>query len=254
MRIANWNVNSVRTRVTHMVQFLERQNIDVLLVQETKCKDAQFPYDAFPDYEIAHVGYSQWNGVAILSRVGLDDVDKQFPQQPGFHKDPTQPQTVEARAVGATCGGVRVWSVYVPNGRAIADPHYDYKLRWLRALSQHVQHTEGPMVIGGDFNIAPEDTHVWDRAAFTGLTHVSEPERQAFEHLLDAGLTVASPQDGYSYWDYKGYRIERNEGMLIDFQLARDLSVVHSFIDVEERHNVQPSDHAPVIVEYTPCT
>ncbi|GAA1471594.1 exodeoxyribonuclease III [Corynebacterium felinum] len=250
MRIANWNVNSARTRVDRMAAFLQRHDIDVCLVQETKCKDEQFPYDAFSDYEIAHFGLNQWNGVAILSRVGLDDVDKQFPGQPGFHKDPTQPQNIEARAIAATCGGVRVWSLYVPNGREIADPHYDYKLRWLYALRNHVANTTGPLVLGGDFNIAPEDRHVWSMAAFAGKTHVTEPERQAFDALLDAGLSIASPIDGYSYWDYKGARFQRGEGMLIDFQLCRDLNPTTSFIDVEERAGDGASDHAPVIVEY----
>lgn len=254
MRIANWNVNSVRTRVDRMAAALARLDIDVLLVQETKCKDKQFPFDAFPGYEIAHHGLNQWNGVAILSRVGLADIQTSFPHQPGFAKDPKKPQNLEARAISADCGGVRVWSLYVPNGRAIADRHYDYKLRWLDALARHVEDQAGdpnqPLVLGGDFNIAPTDANVWDITAFIDHTHVTEAERQAFAGLIEAGLTVTSPTSGYSYWDYKGGRFPKNEGMLIDFQLARGLHATGSFIDVAERSGAGASDHAPVVVDY----
>ena len=258
MRIANWNVNSVRTRVDRIVAALARLDIDVLLVQETKCKDKQFPFDAFPDYEIAHHGLNQWNGVAILSRVGLANIQTSFPHQPGFAKDPKKPQNLEARAISADCGGVRVWSLYVPNGRAIADRHYDYKLRWLDALARHVEDQAGdpeqpssqPLVLGGDFNIAPADANVWDITAFIDHTHVTEAERQAFAGLIEAGLTVTSPTSGYSYWDYKAGRFPKNEGMLIDFQLARGLHATGSFIDVSERSGAGASDHAPVVVDY----
>ncbi|MDN5896908.1 MAG: exodeoxyribonuclease III, partial [Nocardioides sp.] len=126
MRIATWNVNSARARIDRILGFLERHDIDVLAMQETKCKDAQFPTERFTDlgYEVAHFGLSQWNGVAVVSRVGLEDVATSFPEQPGFHKDPEQDQAVEARALGATCDGVRIWSLYVPNGRELEDPHY----------------------------------------------------------------------------------------------------------------------------------
>ncbi len=250
MRIATWNVNSARTRAGRMAAFLDRHNVDVCLVQETKCTDDQFPAAQFPNYQVAHFGLNQWNGVAILSRVGLADVEKQFPGQPGFHKDRNLPQDIEARAISAVCGGIRLWSVYVPNGREIADRHYDYKLRFLQALSHYVENTSGPLVIGGDFNVAPQDHHVWSMAAFAGQTHVTEPERQGFDMLVEAGLTIASPTEGYSYWDYKGARFDRGEGMLIDFQLSRDLSVAGAFIDVAERAQKGASDHAPVIVDY----
>ncbi|WP_123959452.1 exodeoxyribonuclease III [Corynebacterium pseudopelargi] len=254
MRIANWNVNSARTRADRMVDFLRRQDVDVLAVQETKCKDEQFPRERFEalGYEVAHFGLNQWNGVAILSRVGIEDVHTHFPNQPGFAKDPLAPQNLEARAIGALCGGVRVWSLYVPNGRAIADPHYDYKLRWLYHLGEYIAQELGtPTVLLGDFNIAPRDQDVWDIRAFDGLTHVTEPERQAFEHLLDTGLRVTSPLEGYSYWDYKAGRFGKNEGMLIDFQLAStQLVPKHAFIDVEERSGKGASDHAPVVVDY----
>lgn len=263
MRIASWNVNSARTRVDRMVDFLTRQDIDVLAVQETKCTDAQFPFDRFTElgYEVAHFGLSQWNGVAIISRVGIADVDKQFPGQPGFHKDPAAEQAVEARAIGATCGGVKVWSLYVPNGREIADPHYDYKLRWLCALGGYVSATlrddpETKMVLGGDYNIAPRDGDVWDISFFEGKTHITEPERATFEGLLEQGLTETSRQyteDQFTYWDYKGMRFQKGQGMRIDFQLATDaLSATASggFIDIEERSTKGASDHAPVVVDY----
>ncbi|ALC06816.1 exonuclease III [Corynebacterium deserti GIMN1.010] len=262
MRIVNWNVNSARTRVDRMVDFLQRHDVDVLAVQETKCKDEQFPYQRFAEigYEVAHFGLNQWNGVAIISRVGIENVETHFPAQPGFNKDVTKEQAIEARAIGARCGGVQVWSLYVPNGREIADPHYDYKLRWLFALRNYVLDTleyrpEEKLVLLGDFNIAPTDSDVWDIAAFEGKTHVTEPERAAFEDLLEAGLTETTPGPGtFTYWDYKGARFLKGEGMRIDFQLASPelaKTATSTFVDVEERGGTGASDHAPVIVDYS---
>ena len=261
MRIVNWNVNSARTRVDRMVEFLLRHDVDVLAVQETKCKDEQFPSERFTaiGYEVAHFGLSQWNGVAIISRVGIEDVQTAFPGQPGFHKDPTMEQATEARAIGAVCGGVRVWSLYVPNGREIADPHYGYKLRWLFALRNYVADTladnpDEKMVLLGDYNIAPTDQDVWDIAAFEGSTHVTEPERAVYEQLLESGLQETNPGPGiFTYWDYKGARFLKGEGMRIDFQLATPALAAlagHNFVDVEERSGKGASDHAPVIVDY----
>lgn len=265
MRIVNWNVNSVRTRAERVVGFLHRHDVDVLAMQETKCSDDKFPYLAFEEagYEVAHMGLSQWNGVAIASRVGLADVDKHFPGQPGFDKDPSQPQDVEARAIGATCNGVKVWSLYVPNGREIADPHYDYKLRWLYNLKFHIADTlrEDPShraVYLGDFNVAPLDIDVWDPAFFEGKTHVTEPERQAFDGLIDVGLTeVTRPltAERFTYWDYKSLRFQKGEGMRIDFQLATPALAGQTraaFVDIEERAGKGASDHAPVVVDYVP--
>lgn len=177
-----------------------RHDVDVLAVQETKCKDEQFPTERFTEigYEVAHFGLNQWNGVAIISRVGIENVETHFPAQPGFNKDITKEQSIEARAIGARCGGVQVWSLYVPNGREIADPHYDYKLRWLFSLRNYVIDTleyrpEEKLVLLGDFNIAPTDIDVWDIAAFEGKTHVTEPERAAFDGLIEAGLKETTP-------------------------------------------------------------
>lgn len=263
MRIVSWNVNSVRTRADRIVDFLTRHDVDVLGIQETKCTDAQFPYSVFEaaGYEVAHAGTSQWNGVAIVSRVGLEDVEKQFPGQPGFDKEPHNEQIVESRAIGATCGGIRVWSLYVPNGREIADPHYDYKLRWLYNLGFHVENSlradpDQKTVYLGDFNIAPRDEDVWNIDFFAGKTHVTEPERIVFEGLIDAGLTeVTRPltEQRFTYWDYKGFRFQKGEGMRIDFQLATPAlapMATHAFIDVEERAGKGASDHAPVVVDY----
>lgn len=265
MRIVTWNVNSVRTRADRIVDFLARHDVDVLAMQETKCSDDKFPYERFEQagYEVAHVGYNQWNGVAIASRVGIEGVENHFPGQPGFHKDPAQPQDVEARAIGATCGGVKIWSLYVPNGREIADPHYDYKLRWLYALGFHAgdelaRNPEQKAVYLGDFNVAPLDEDVWDRALFNGSTHVTEPERIAYEGLSEAGLIEVSRDltpERFTYWDYKGFRYEKGEGMRIDFQLATPALAPlarSGFVDLKERSTKGASDHAPVIVDYLP--
>ncbi|CAB0817527.1 exonuclease [Corynebacterium diphtheriae] len=235
MRIANWNVNSARARVDRIQDFLERHDIDVLAMQETKCRDDQFP--EFKGYEAAHFGINQWNGVAILSRVGIEDVLTSF-GQPDYEE-------FEPRSIGAICGGVRVWSLYVPNGREIAHPHYDYKLRWLYAL-QHYG-VSGDTVWCGDFNIAPTDDDVWDIDFFHGKTHVTEPERQAFEALTDI-MPITSPE-GYTYWDYTAGRFPKNQGMRIDFQLS-NMTPTGGFIDVEERKGKGASDHAPVVVDY----
>lgn len=249
MRIATWNINSVRTRADRAAAFLERNDIDVLAMQETKCSDDKFPYSTFEalGYEVAHVGYHQWNGVAIISRVGLENVRDHFEGQPGFDKDPAKPQHREARAVGATCNGVEIWSLYIPNGREIGDPHYDYKLDFLWRLAENIDTTR-PQVFCGDFNIAPTDADVWDRGFFEGKTHVTEPERAAFDALIEAGLTQVRHPEPYSYFDYKGYRFQKGEGMLIDFELASISG--EAFVDLEERKGKGASDHAPVIADY----
>jgi exodeoxyribonuclease-3 len=260
MRLATWNVNSIRSRADRVVAWLQRSDVDVLALQETKCRDDQFPLARFTElgYEVAHVGYSQWNGVAILSRVGLDDVTIGFPGQPSWGEGPD----AEARAIGATCGGVRVWSLYVPNGRALADPHYTYKLDWLAALRTTAagwlaEDPSAPVALVGDWNIAPQDDDVWDMSVFTHSTHVSEPERAAFRAILDAGyadlVRPHTPGPGvYTYWDYTQLRFPRREGMRIDFVLgspALARRVTGALIDREERKGKGASDHAPVVVE-----
>ncbi|TXR56052.1 exodeoxyribonuclease III [Quadrisphaera setariae] len=264
MRIATWNVNSVRARVDRAVAWLQRSDVDVVALQETKCKDAQFPYEAFREvgYEVAHVGLSQWNGVAVVSRVGLEDVEVGFPGQPGWSSSPEVEAATEARAIGATCGGVRVWSLYVPNGRSLEDPHLAYKLEWLAALRAAgadwmSADPQAQIALCGDWNVAPQDDDVWDMSVFEGSTHVTQPERDAFHAVVDTGFADVvrphAPGPGtYTYWDYKQLRFPRREGMRIDFALCSPAladRVTGASIDREERKGKGASDHAPVIVD-----
>jgi exodeoxyribonuclease-3 len=264
VRLATWNVNSIRTRVDRVAAFLERHDVDVLALQETKCRDDQFPESRFTDlgYEVAHVGHSQWNGVAVLSKVGLEDVRVGFDGMPTWTAKEGQDPTAEARALGAVCGGVRVWSLYVPNGRTLADPHLQYKLEWLAALRENAagwlaEDPSAPVALVGDWNIAPENDDVWDMNVFAHSTHVSPPERAAFRAIVDAGYADVvrphAPGPGvYTYWDYTQLRFPRREGMRIDFVLgspALEARVEHAFIDREERKGKGASDHAPVIVD-----
>lgn len=265
MRIATWNINSVRARADRAVAWLARTGTDVLALQETKCRDDQFPYSVFEaaGYEVAHVGTSQWNGVAIVSRVGIDDVETHFPGQPSFGAETPE---VEARALAATCAGVRVWSLYVPHGRALTDPHYAYKLEWLARLREASRSWVDPDVGGdpdaqvalvGDWNVIPLDSDVWDVTAFEGQTHVTPPERQAFFAIGDAGYTEVSrlhvPEEGrYTYWDYQQLCFPKNRGLRIDFAWtspALTARVTGASIDREERKGKGASDHVPVVVD-----
>lgn len=260
MRLATWNVNSVRARTDRAIAWLERSDVDVLAMQETKCRDDQFPYLAFEaiGYQVAHVGLNQWNGVAIASRVGLEDVEIGFPGMPGWG----EPVEAEARALGATCGGVRVWSLYVPNGRTLDDPHLAYKLDWLRALREAgagwlAADADARIALVGDWNVAPRDEDVWDMGFFDGSTHVSPPERAAFEAVVGAGFADVvrphAPGPGvYTYWDYTQLSFPKKRGMRIDFVLASPAlagRVTGARIDREERKGKGASDHAPVVVE-----
>lgn len=260
MRIATWNINSIRARADRALAFLERTDIDVLALQETKCKDDQFPREAFEamGYEIATFGLNQWNGVAILSRVGLTDIEQGFVGQPTWGQTPV----VEARAIGATCGGVRVWSLYVPHGRALDDPHYPYKLAWLGELRNQAAgwletDPAARIALVGDWNVVPLDTDVWDISVFDGLTHVSQPERDAFTAFADAGFTEVSrvflpDEHKYTYWDYQQLAFPKNKGMRIDFAYTSPAltSVVTGVeIDRNERKGKGASDHVPVIFE-----
>jgi len=258
MRIATWNVNSIRTRVGRVVDWLQASNTDVLAMQEIKCKPEQFPMQAFHDagYEVTLHGLNQWNGVAFAHKMTAEDVEIGFSEMPGFGPELAQ----EARAIGATFDGVRLWSLYIPNGRTLDDPHYTYKLEWLDRLAANaaewIEHEpEQPLALMGDFNIAPFDTDVWNIDDFAGATHVSAPERQAFEAFEQVGLTdVVRPlvPEGYTYWDYQQLRFPRNEGMRIDFILGSEAfaeRVSAASIERNERKGEGPSDHVPVVVD-----
>ena len=256
MRLATWNVNSLRSRIDRVEAFLVRHEIDVLALQETKAREDQLPLMGLQSlgYEVAAVGYHQWNGVAIISRVGLTDVEVGFPEMPPFG-DPPVP---EARAIGATCGGVRVWSLYVPNGRKVDDPHYIYKLDWLAKLrASAAGWVDQQTALVGDWNIAPTDDDVFDIEQFRTSTHVTAPERAAFNALLEDGYSdVARPHtpepDSYTYWDYYRQRFERNRGLRIDFVLGSPSfarRVTGAFVDRDERAGKGASDHAPVLVD-----
>ena len=263
MRIATWNVNSIRTRVKVVAGWLEDADADVLAVQETKCRDDQFPRGPFEElgYTVTAHGSNQWNGVALIARAPAENVTRRLPGQPEWHG------RVEARALGATFDGVRVWSLYVPNGRALDDPHYRYKLDWLRALGDAADGwlagpapegqptADGPLVaLVGDWNVAPLDVDVWSMEYWRGRTHVSEPERAAFRRLLDAGWrdVVRPHAPGYTFWDYQQLRFIRNEGMRIDHVLATPALaglVSGAHIDRAAREGAHPSDHVPVVVD-----
>lgn len=261
MRIATWNVNSIRTRVGRVIDYLQRADLDVLAMQEIKCKPEQFPVAAFEElgYQVTLHGLNQWNGVAFAHRVEAEDVEIGFADMPAFGKPGKEPET-EARAIGATFNGTRLWSLYIPNGRTLDDPHYSYKLEWLDRLAaasaEWLEHEPDlPLALMGDFNIAPLDTDVWDINDFVGATHVSVPEREAFEVFEQIGLTdVVRPRvpDGYTYWDYQQLRFPKNEGMRIDFILGSEAfaeRVQHAEIVRDERKGEGPSDHVPVVVE-----
>jgi exodeoxyribonuclease-3 len=257
MRLATWNVNSVTARLPRLLDWLASAKPDVVCLQEIKCSA-----DAFPATEVGELGYrsaahgdGRWNGVAVLSRVGLESVTRGLIDQPGF-PDP------EPRAIGATCGGVRVWSVYVPNGREPDNPHYAYKLEWLAALRKTVAAElatapETPFVVTGDFNVAPADDDVFDRAAFVGSTHVTPPEREALAALRATGLTDVVPRPlkydhPFTYWDYRAGAFPKNLGMRIDLFYADARlagAVTDAYVDREARKGKGPSDHAPVVVD-----
>jgi exodeoxyribonuclease-3 len=253
MRLATWNVNSVTARLPRLLDWLATVKPDVVCLQETKV--AQFPAEQVAElgYETAAHGDGRWNGVAVLSKVGLADVTRGFAGEPGF-PDP------EARAISATCDGVRVWSVYVPNGRTVDSPHYGYKLNWLAALGKVLAPdiaSGADLVVCGDFNVAPTDEDVWDPAAFAGSTHVTAPERAALAALRELGLVdvVPKPMKGphpFTYWDYRAGMFHQNMGMRIDLVYATEAlagRVRSAYIDREARKGKGPSDHAPIVVD-----
>jgi exodeoxyribonuclease-3 len=255
VRIATWNVNSVKQRLPRLLPWLDQRQPDVVCLQETKLADEAFTALlgeelAQRGYEVALHGEPAWNGVAILSRAGLDDVVAGLPGAPGF-PDP------EARAVAATCGGIRVVSVYVPNGRVPESEHYHYKLAWLAALRETVAAAGEATVVCGDMNIAPADEDVFDPDAYIGQTHVTAPERAALAELQGLGLhdVVRDRWPGervFSYWDYRAGMFHQDLGMRIDLILAGGPvaeRVKAAWIDRHARKGKGPSDHAPVIVD-----
>ncbi len=255
MLVATWNVNSLNARMPRVEQWLEEVAPDVLCLQETKLTDDAFPADTFAalGYESVHHGLNQWNGVAILSRVGIDDPILGFNE--GIEPDP------DARLVSATCGGIRVQSVYVPNGREVDHEHYHYKLSWLGRLIDHLDATTDPaadVVVAGDWNIAPTDIDVWDTAAFEGATHVTDREREALAKVIDWGLVDTFRERHpdallYSYYDYQAGRFHKREGIRIDYLLASTSLAERSVFDLVDRNGrkgTKPSDHCPVLVRY----
>jgi exodeoxyribonuclease-3 len=263
VRIATWNVNNVVTRTERLLAYLASAQPDVLCLQELKVTTDQVPVAEIEaaGYAVAAQGDGRWNGVAILSRVGLDDVTHGLVDQPAWEG------VVEPRAIAATCGGVRVWSLYVPNGRTVDDPHYAYKLDWLAALRTTAVGELGrpePLAILGDFNVAPTDADVWDVAAFEGSTHVTPAERAALAALTDAGLVEVVPRalkydKPFTFWDYRQLAFPKNTGMRIDLVFgspAYAASVTDAFVDRDARKpgtkgTPPPSDHAPVVVDST---
>jgi len=266
MRIATWNVNSLKARLDKVGWWLERARPDVLLMQETKLSDADVPRLFFQEkgYDVAHHGEGRWNGVAIASRVGLAEVVSNFglPLQKAKTDEAGDDEPLaEARMVAAVCGGVRVVSLYAPNGRTVGSPTYAAKLVWYERLSRWLAEstrTDEPLLLGGDFNVAPTDADVWDPRACHGGTHVSPPERTAFQRLLDWGLLDAyrrhRPEPGrYTWWDYRAGNFHKNFGMRIDHLLVTApllARTVWAEVDREARKGKPiPSDHAPLVVD-----
>ena len=254
MRIATWNVNSLTARLPRVEEWIAYAQPDVLCMQDTKQTDAAFPHGAFATlgYETAHHGEGRWNGVAIASRVGLDDVSIEL----GSADDDAQ----GSRLVAADCGGVRVFSVYVPNGRSLDSEQYPAKLAWLARLRTLLEETTAPtqpVAVCGDFNVAPEDRDVWDPSQFEGMTHVSPPERKALADLESWGLVDVFrrlyPEDQlFSWWDYRGGSFHRHHGMRIDLILVTEPlaeRASYGLIDRNARKGEKPSDHTPVFVD-----
>ena len=251
MKIATWNVNSLNARWARVASWLGAHEPDIVLIQEPKVSDEKFPFSALATlgYESAHYGQGQWNGVAIFSRVGVEDVTR------GFGDDDP-----EARFIGATCAGVRVYSCYVPNGRALDDPHYAYKLEWLEKLTRVLDQRDRtqPVVVGGDFNVAPTDLDCYDPSLFEGTTHTSEPERAALRGIEATGLidltrSLHPDEPCFTWWDYRSGSFHRGWGLRIDL-LYVDAGLAQkataSYVDREARKGEKPSDHAPVVAEF----
>jgi exodeoxyribonuclease-3 len=253
MRLATWNVNSLGARMPRVTEWLELHQPDVLCLQETKLADAKFPAAEFTmlGYESAAHGDGRWNGVALLSKVGITDVTRGFGTADDEHG---------CRIIAADCGGVRVHSVYVPNGRSLDNEFYPIKLAWLAQLRRTLDDTCKPgdsVAVCGDFNVAPTDADVYDPAAFVGATHVSEPEREALRNVEEWGLQDIFPRFNdpgtFTWWDYRAGDFHQGRGMRIDLVLvSADLAdkATGAFRDRDARKGSKPSDHAPVVVDF----
>ncbi|MHB8245180.1 MAG: exodeoxyribonuclease III [Acidimicrobiales bacterium] len=266
MRLATWNVNSLKARMPLLERWLCDVQPDVVCLQETKCADDGFPFGELErlGYEAAHHGDGRWNGVAILSRVGLSQVER------GFTPDPLG-AAAECRLLSAVCGGVRVYSVYVPNGRVVGSEHYEAKLAFLSSLGTELDRLSpdgSDVVVAGDFNVAPSDLDLFDPACFEGATHVSPPERQLLQQLQNRGLTdtlrALYPETAglFTWWDYRGGAFHKGRGMRIDLALASARlasSLEFVLIDRNARKGQgsktqpQPSDHAPLVIQFRSC-
>ena len=266
MRVATWNVNSLKARINKVMWWLERARPDVLLIQETKLADRDAPTDVFraAGYELAHHGEGRWNGVAIASRVGIDGVVTNFGEalRPAQTLDVSDDEPLaEARMIAARCGAIRVVCVYAPNGRTVGSLFYEAKLAWFDRLARWLgdaANPDEPLVLGGDLNVAPADIDVWNPRACHGGTHVSPLERAAFARLCDWGLSDAyrthHPEPGrYTWWDYRAGNFHKNFGMRIDHLLVtRPITarIVWAEIDREARKGKPiPSDHAPLVID-----
>lgn len=258
MRIASWNVNSLRARSEQVLSWLVDRRIDVALLQETKCTDDAFPFDELESlgYESAHHGVNHWNGVAVVSRVGLDDVAYGFQSAAEFD---------EPRLIAATCRGVRCWSVYVPNGRSIDDPHFGYKLKWLDQLAAELhglKSGETPALVAGDFNVGMTDLDFYDAKRWTNKKHATVEERAGVQGVIDLGFTdlarAQHPTDPqFTWWNYVGTQFAKDKGLRIDLALGSQAvqdRVDDVWVDRHARdplvvHPAKPSDHAPLIID-----
>jgi exodeoxyribonuclease-3 len=251
VRLVTWNVNSLTARMPRVTQWIDQHQPDVLCLQETKQADGKFPADAFHElgYESVHHGDGRWNGVALVSRVGLLDPTSGFDAPEDAHG---------CRIVGATCGAIRVYSVYVPNGRSLDNEFYGFKLDWLARLRHMLDGypSDASMAVCGDFNVAPDDGDLWDPAQFVGMTHASEPERAALRHVQEWGLVDDfrrfNDPGVFTWWDYRAGDFHQGRGIRMDLLLvSQDVSqrVTGSWVDRDARKGQKPSDHAPVVLD-----